>query len=151
MRRGAHPPPVTVVIRTRVTESLSTPSVKVQSHVQTVYPLLTRNYKISATVGVTTVVAKPVKAILDTGAGPNIVRPDVFPEDLERHRVVGESKPNFVGVGGRRLLQKGAIDLYVQVGSFRTKTRFVVVVGRAAECILGCQFINRHVLTIPPK
>ena len=75
------PPPVTVVSRTRVTESLSTPRVKVQSHVQTVYPLLTRNYKISATVGVTTVVAKPVKAILDTGAGPNIVRPDFLPED----------------------------------------------------------------------
>jgi hypothetical protein len=74
-------------------------------------------------VGVTIGVAKPVKLILDTGAGPNIMRPDVLPEDWERHRVVGESEPNFVGAGGRRLLQKGVIELHVQVGSFSTKTR----------------------------
>jgi hypothetical protein len=43
--------------------------------------MATRNYKVSATVGVTTAVATPVYAILDTGAGPNLVREDVLPED----------------------------------------------------------------------
>jgi hypothetical protein len=40
--------------------------------------LASRNYKVSATVGVSTVVATPVYAILDTGAGPNLVREDVL-------------------------------------------------------------------------
>jgi hypothetical protein len=38
--------------------------------VKVVRPLSTRNYKVSATVGVSATVLIPVSAILDTGAGP---------------------------------------------------------------------------------
>ena len=53
--------------------------------------MVSRNYKVSATVGVSTVVATPVFAILDTGAGPNLVREDVLPEDWLRYRVAGDT------------------------------------------------------------
>jgi hypothetical protein len=43
-----------------------------------------RNYEVSATVGVSSAVATPVYAILDTGAGPNLVQEDVLPEDWLR-------------------------------------------------------------------
>ena len=118
---------------------------------ETVYSLTTRNYKVSATVGVTTVVQTPVRAILDTGAGPNLVREAVLPEDWQCRRLTGEPECRIVGAGGRKLRQKGIIILLVQVGQLRLKTKFIVVEELAAECILGCQFINRHVQTILPK
>jgi hypothetical protein len=39
----------------------------------------------------------------------------------------------------------------VQLGTLRVQSRFVVVTSLAAECILGCQFRNRHVRMILPK
>jgi hypothetical protein len=41
--------------------------------------------------------------------------------------------------------------MQVQLGTLRVQSRFVVVTSLAAECILGCQFINRHVRMILPK
>jgi hypothetical protein len=73
------------------------------TRVETVYSLATRNYKVSATVGVTTAVSSPVRAILDTGTGPNLVREEVLPEDWERHRITGEPECHIVSAGGRRL------------------------------------------------
>jgi gag-polyprotein putative aspartyl protease len=102
-------------------------------------------------VGVTTVVQTPVRAILDTGAGPNLVREAVLPEDWNWRRLTGEPECRIVGAGGRKLRQKVVIILHVQVGQPRLKTKFIVVEELAAECILGCQFINRHVQTIIPK
>jgi hypothetical protein len=52
--------------------------------------LASRNYKVSATVGVSTVVATTVYAILDTGDGLNLVREDDLPEDWLRYRIAGD-------------------------------------------------------------
>jgi hypothetical protein len=110
-----------------------------------------RNYKVSATVGVSTVVMKTIRAILDNGAGPNLMREDLMTEDWERHRVPGEPRYNIVGAGGRRLKQRRMLDLYVELGGIRVKARFILIAQLAAECILGCQFIHRHVRIIFPK
>jgi hypothetical protein len=39
----------------------------------------------------------------------------------------------------------------VQLGTIKVQARFIVVEGLAAECILGCQFIDRQVQAILPK
>jgi hypothetical protein len=101
-------------------------------------------------VGVTKVVASPVRAILDTGAGPNLVRAEILPEDWEKYRLAGEPLLNIVGAGGRRLRQLGVVLLHVELGGLRIRTRFIVVAGLAAECILGCQIIDRYVTNILP-
>ena len=113
--------------------------------------MVSRNYKVSATVGVSTVVATPVFAILDTGAGPNLVREDVLPEDWLRYRVAGDTTYQVIGAGGRSLPQRGVVTLWVQLGRLRAQARFIVVKNLAAACILGCQFIDRHVKSIHPK
>jgi Retroviral aspartyl protease len=102
-------------------------------------------------VGVSTVAATPVRAILDTGAGPNLVRAEILPTDWEKYRVAGAPTLQIVGAGGRRLKQSGAILLHVEICGLKTRMQFVVVPGLAAECILGCQFIYRHVKSILPK
>jgi hypothetical protein len=88
---------------------------------------------------------------LDTGAGPNLIREKVLPEDWERYRIPGPPEFHIVGAGCRRLLQKGNITLTVQLGTITVQARFIVVEGLAVECILGCQIIDRQVQTILPK
>jgi hypothetical protein len=130
---------------------LSRPVKKALLEVEAVCSLATHNYKISATVGVSATVLTPVSAILDTGAGPNLIREKVLPEDWERYRIPGPPEFYIVGAGGRRLLQKGNITFTVQVGTIKVQARFIVVEGLAAECILGCQFIGRQVQAILQK
>jgi Retroviral aspartyl protease len=113
--------------------------------------LASRNYKVSATVGVSTVVATPVYAILDTGAGPNLVREDVLPEDWTRYRTTEEPSFQVVGASGRPLPQRGVLTLCVQLGQLKARAKFIVVKHLTAGCILGCQFIDRHVKSILPK
>jgi Retroviral aspartyl protease len=115
-----------------------------------IFPVKSRNYKVSASVGVTTAVLSPVRAILDTGAGPNMIRATVLPEDWERYRVFGAPTLNIVGAGGRRLRQSGTTTLHVEIGGIKFRARFLVMETLAAECILGCQFSNRHVSAILP-
>jgi hypothetical protein len=88
---------------------------------------------------------------LDTEAGPNLIREKVLPEDWERYRTPGPPEYHIVVAGGRRFLQKGNITLTVQLGTIKVQARFIVVEGLAAECFLGCQFIDRQVQAIHPK
>jgi Retroviral aspartyl protease len=138
-----HPPPV---MTQRKQDSL----IRVRPHrvklknvpTESVFPLVSRNYKVSATVGVNTVAATTVRAIVDTGAGPNLIREEVLPEDWERYRVSNAPVFNVVAAGGRRLRQKGVVTLVVQLVNLRTHARFLVVTSLAAECILGCHYID---------
>jgi hypothetical protein len=81
--------------------------------VEVVFTLATRNYKVSATVCVMATVLTPVSAILDTGAGPNLIRETVLPEYWERYRIPGLPAFHIVGAGGRRLMQRRNITLTV--------------------------------------
>jgi hypothetical protein len=102
-------------------------------------------------VSLSTVVATPVRDILDTGAGQNLVRVDILPTDWEECRVAGSVTLQIAGAEGRRLKQSGAILLHEEKCGLKTRMRFVVVPGLAALYRLGCQFIDRHVKSILPK
>jgi gag-polyprotein putative aspartyl protease len=130
---------------------LSRPVKKGLLQVEVVCPLATRNYKVTATVGVSATVLTPVSAILDTGASPNLIRETVLLEDWEQYRIPGLPAFHIVGAGGRRLMQKGNITLTVQLETLKVQARFIVVQDLAAECILGCQFIYRQVQAILPR
>jgi transposase InsO family protein len=109
-----------------------------------------RNYKFIVSVGVSNSVLAPVVAVLDTGAGPNLIREDVLPPDWESLRLRGVPVPKVMNASGRLLHSKGVIVLIVQVGDLRTRVRFYVTAGLAVPCILGCNFIDRHVRSIMP-
>jgi hypothetical protein len=109
-----------------------------------------RNYKFTVSVGVSNSVLVPVLAVLDTGAGPNLIREDVLPPNWETLRLRGVPIPKVMNASGRLLHSKGVIVLIVQVGHLRTRVRFYVTAGLAVPCILGCNFIDRHVKSILP-
>jgi hypothetical protein len=107
-----------------------------------------RNSKFTVSVGVSSSVFVPVLAVLDIGAGPNLIREDVLPPNWETLRLRGVPIPKVMNASGRLLHSKGVIVLIVQVGHLRTRVRFYVTAGLAVPCILGCNFINRHVKSI---
>ena len=89
--------------------------------------------------------------MLDTGAGINLVRDDVLPENWERMLLPGVALPRITNASGRRMPARGVIILYVQVGNLVKRVRFYVTPGLGVPCILGCTFINLHVRSIHPK
>lgn len=93
----------------------------------------------------------PVRAVFDTGAGPNLVRDDLLPRGWESLLIPGQPLPRITNASGKRMPVKGVIVLYLQVGDLRTRVRFYVVPGLGVPCILGCNFIDLHVRSIHPK
>jgi hypothetical protein len=91
---------------------------------------------------------RPLLAILDTGAGVNLVREDVLPPGWELLLVPDAALPHLTNASGRWMPIRGIIILHVQVGQFRSRVRFHVAPGMAVPCILGCSFIRRHVKCI---
>jgi hypothetical protein len=89
--------------------------------------------------------------LLDTGAGPNLVREDVLPVDWLRYRIANDPTYQVIGARGRNIPQRGVFTLWVQLGRLRAQARYIVVKSLAAGCILGCQFIDRRVKSILPK
>jgi hypothetical protein len=93
----------------------------------------------------------PMRCIFDTGAGPNIVHLRVLPDNWESYRIADAPPVNLMGTGGRRLHQRGTVNLHVEIGRLSVRAQFLVVQNLAADCILGCQFIDRQVQAILPK
>ena len=92
-----------------------------------------------------------MRAVLDTGSGPNLVREDILPKDWDRWRVPNIPLPRITNASGKKILAKGVIVLYVQLGTTVHRVRFYVAPGLAVPSILGCNFINLHVKAILPK
>jgi hypothetical protein len=113
----------------------------------TVLLLQSRNYQVSAVLGVSTRLSTPVRC----GAGPNLVRLGILPDVWETYRVRDAPKSTIIGAGGRRLRKCGTVTLCVELGKLRAHAQFVVVENLAADCIPGCQFINKQVAAILPK
>jgi hypothetical protein len=110
-----------------------------------------RNYKLCVSLGVSSAILSPVRAIFDTGAGPNIVRADLLPAGWEKLLVQNQPLPRITNASGKKMPVRGVIILYVQVGDLRTRVGFYVVPGLGIPCTLGCNFIDLHVQSIHPK
>jgi hypothetical protein len=113
--------------------------------VATVTLFQNRNYKLCVSVEVSRAVLAPVKAVLDTGAVPNLVRDGILPKGWEPFLIQNQPLPRINNASGKRMPVRGLITLYVQVGDLVTRVRFYVVPGLGTPCILGCNFINLHV------
>jgi hypothetical protein len=99
--------------------------------------LKSRNYKCCISVGVSRQILTPVRAVLDTGAGPNLIREDLLPENWELFRIPGLPLPRITNASGRRIPARGVVQLYVQMGDAIKRVRFYVTPGLAVPCILG--------------
>jgi hypothetical protein len=110
-----------------------------------------RNYKVPCLIGITSEELFATTAVLDTGAGPNLIRSSTLPKNW---RTEGMTQPclrtRIVDANGNAILPLSRTDLVCQVGTLLTKVEFIVVDTLAVDCILGCDFIDRHVRSIRP-
>jgi hypothetical protein len=105
----------------------------VEPATESVHLFQSRNYKLFAPVGISRAVLFPVRAVLDTGAGPNHVREEILPKDWERWRVPNLPLTRINNTSGKQIIAKGVIVLHVQLGTTLNRARFYVAPGLAVN------------------
>jgi transposase InsO family protein len=110
-----------------------------------------QNYKIPCSIGVFPEVLKHTTAVVDTGAGPNLIRVSALPHEWHEQ---GMKQPcrrtRIVDANGNAISPISRTYLICQLGSLQTTVPFIVVKNLAVEVILGCDYINQFVRSIRP-
>ncbi len=90
----------------------------------------------------------PLAAILDTGAGPNFVHDAILPVDWRDYEIPQGRVGPFRSATSNPHKIRGEVSLYIQIGTYRVRTRFTVTANLSVPCIVGCEFIDRHMEAI---
>lgn len=88
-------------------------------------------------------------AVLDAGAGPNLIRSDVLPIGWEQNLVTSAKIPGLGDSNGRPIQLLGAIVLHLRLDNSHFQVPFIVTKHLAASMIIGTEFLDRHVRAIP--
>jgi len=108
------------------------------------------NYKVNAMIGVGKRDAKHLLSVLDSGAGPSLIRRSCCPELALEKMMQEREVVNLRSATNHALDGLGIVNLSVTVGSQTVKTPFVVVENLGADVLLGCTYIDYHVKAIVP-
>ena len=103
------------------------------------------NYKVDARVEVAKAAWPQLLAILDSGAGPNLIRADHLSEDALRGIDTSREVVTLASASGHSLDVLGITRLRVQVGNQVTSHEFVVTRQLNADVILGCHYLDAAV------
>ena len=109
------------------------------------------NYKVEAFIGRTRTLQSSYLTVLDTGAGPNLIRSDCF--DTEALATV-DTSPDLVNLASateHRFDTIGIVTLTVTVAGYTSRQPFVVVKELGTDAILGCTFLDSAVESIHPR
>ena len=109
------------------------------------------NYKVEALIGRTRTLQSSYLTVLDTGAGPNLIRSDCL--DSEALATI-DTSPDIVSLASatkHRLDTLGIVTLTVTVAGYTSRQPFVVVKELGTDAILGCTFLDSAVESIHPR
>jgi len=107
-----------------------------------------RHYEIAATIGSCQRAKHSCRPVLDTGAGINLVRPNVLSAYCQSYAEKLERTPRIKDANNNRLIKIYAIHLYIDVGCAKVFGRFFVAEHPSVQCILGTEFMDNHVEAI---
>ena len=107
-----------------------------------------RHYEIAATIGPCQRAMHSIRPVMDTGAGINLVRPNVLPANLQSYAEMLERAPRIKDANNNRLIANYAIHLYIEFGCAKVLDRFFVAEHVSVPCILGTEFMDNHVEAI---
>ena len=112
--------------------------------------LARKHYKVYADIGPKVGLMSRVLSVLDTGAGPNLVRKSELPAGMET--LVSFGLTQDIGDENNRLLRTvGTIKMPVRLGCFVTMAEFIVCEKLAVPLILGAHYCDRFVEAIYPR
>ena len=109
------------------------------------------HYKVTVLMGCNLIQMQTVDAVLDTGAGPNVIRESLLPHGWQRYAQRATSLPRIRDANNRRLNVEGILPMILDMGSQRFRASFLVCKDLAVPAILGCSFIQRFVEAILPQ
>ena len=109
------------------------------------------HYKVTVLMGCNLIQMQTVNAVLDTGAGPNLIRGSLLPNNWQRYAQRAKSLPRIRDANNRLISVEGIIPMILDMGSQRLRASFLVCKDLAVPAILGCSFIQRFVEAILPQ
>ena len=124
--------------------------VKRRECLEKILVLARKNYKVFADIGPTVGLMSRVLSVLDTGAGPNLIRKSELPQGLETLVSFGPTQ-DIGDANNRPLRTVGTIRMPVRLGLFVATAEFVVCEKLAVPLILGADYCDRFVEAIYPR
>eukprot|EP00171_Calliarthron_tuberculosum_P023407 IDg23407t1 len=103
------------------------------------------NYKISAKIGPGLSDLREILTIIDTGAGPNLIRADLLPPPVLKTIDTKREIVNLASASNHRIDVLGIVKLTTCIADQVTRHPFVVARNLGADAILGTQFIDSAV------
>ena len=107
--------------------------------------LSARNYRLNVAIGATSTHFRRALSVLDTGAGPNVIRASCVPDEVLKTIDKDREVVNLTSASRDPLKVLGIVHLHVQIGDYTCRQPFVVVEELSAEVLLGTMFIDAHV------
>ena len=107
-----------------------------------------RSYKVSVTLGYNLTHMQCTQAVLDTVAGRNLVHSRILPYGWQSKLETYAPNTSIVNASNRPMQPIGILPLWLRLGQFQARIRFLVFSNMATTCILGTSFIDRFVKAI---
>jgi len=110
------------------------------------------NYRVMACLGTDKGALQASPTVVDTGAGPSLIRRDALAPACRAHVTPQPAAATLRlrDANNRRLVTSGHIVLWVQAGARLVSHGFLVVDDLSVDVILGCDFIDDHAHAILP-
>jgi len=111
------------------------------------------NYRIVASLGLDKLFLRAFRVVVDTEAGPNLVRRNALAPDWLRQVVTSkeEEQVRLRDANNARLRTSGTVTLWLQTGARIFPVPFLVVDDLSVPVILGCTFIDDIAHAILPQ
>jgi len=93
----------------------------------------------------------PTRALVDTGAGPSVIRADILPEGWTEYSSRAPPRTQVSDASGQLLEVNAEVSLTIYVGGTAMEYDFLVVEALSVPLILGWDFQRNYVDTISPK
>jgi len=93
----------------------------------------------------------PTRAVVDTRAGPSVIRADMLPEGWTEYASRAPPRTQVSDASGQLLKVNAEVSLTIYVGGAAMEYEFLVVKSLSVPLILGWDFQRNYVDTISPK
>jgi len=111
------------------------------------------NYRIVASLGLDKLSLRAFGVVVDTGAGPNLIRRNALAPDWLRQVVTSteEEQVRLQDANNARLRTSGTVPLWLQTGARIVPVPFLVVDDMSVPVLFGCEFIHDNAQVILPQ
>jgi hypothetical protein len=110
------------------------------------------NLRVTSLIGINKGTQQSCTAVIDTGAGTNVIRADALPKNWKSMATIVTDAPtrNIQSANGQTMKSLATVQLECSIGAYNFSERFLVVEELAIPVIFGYRFMKTHVMAINP-